>query len=155
TPVIEDGVIVPFGGVYWRADVDTKQQRAELLTRDPTADDDLVALVHPANDVAVVHVALAHGQGLAGDLLDAPPAALPARPCTFTRAPVTGAVGFVGLVSGAATLRRGGVEHKLVVYAGTDQLREALATPTRWPEPMTVKHRVDDLSFAKRRAEIR
>lgn len=156
TPVVEDGTIVPFGGVYYRADVDLKQQRAELLTKDPDPSLPLVALLHRELDVARVPVRLARGGGLDGDIVEWPGTTLPVGTGIFTPAEnQEDGWRLVGLVSGEATLEQGASTRKLIVFAGVDRLREAMATPVPWPEPMTVKHRMDDISLTKRRAEIR
>lgn len=156
TPVVEDGTIVPFGGLFYRADVELKQQRAEFFTSDLAPETPLFALVHRGNDVLTVPVRLARGEGLAGDLLEGPGQRLPAGTGIFTRAPEReGLWQLAGLVTAEATLQAEGGERTLVVFAGVDRIREALATPQPWPEPMTVRHRMDDISITKRQAEVR
>lgn len=156
TPVVEDGTIVPFGGIFVRADVDLKQQRAELLTRDPRPDEALFAIVHGETDVQTLPVTIARGEGLEGDLLEWPGGRLPAGTGIFTRDDGKEEHWrLVGLVSGEATLEKDGNARRLIVFAGVDRIREALASPRPWPEPMTVKHRMDDISVSKRQAEIR
>jgi hypothetical protein len=155
TPVTEDGTILPLGGVLWVADVDTKQQQTPLLGRELTKDDHLVAILYRLPDVATIPVVLARGDGLEGDLLEAPATPLPVGTGIFVRDPETEALRFAGLVSGVATVKKGEAERRLVVFAGTSAMRVALATPTPWPEPVTIKHRPDDIVLTKKRAEIR
>lgn len=149
TPVVEDGLIEPLGGVLARVDVDLKQQCAPLLGRDPSEQDELVALVHAGMSVQELPVRLAHGAQVAGDLIEWPGRTLPAGTGIFVRADDRWS--FVGLVSGEAEVERAGVKQRYCTFAGADRLREALATPRHWPLQQSVKHRPDDISLVKRK----
>lgn len=144
TPVVEDGDIVPFGGVYSRADIDLKHQRAPLLTRDLRADDELVALLHTGLDAERVAVRLASDARVEGDALADPGRSLPLGTPLFVDQP--DGLAFVGLVAGSATLADGS---RFWLFTGIERMREALATARPHPKRENVKHRPDDITVIK------
>lgn len=148
TPMVDDGQIRPAGGIFYRADVDLAQQWVHLLERDPRPDDDLVAMLPAGTDVATVPVRLARSAEVEGDVLEWPGRPLPAGTPIFTRDSERWL--FVGLVAGEAHLEAPGAERRYLVMAGTDRLREMLATPRRYPQPERVKYRPDDVHVIRR-----
>lgn len=143
TPLEESGVIVPAGGVYYRADIQLKHQTAPLLDREPEPGDELFAMLFAGRDVVTVPVQLARGDGMSGSLLESVGRPLPAGTPVFAR--IDDAWHLVGLIAGRATLERGGRQEELLVYAGMDALREMLQTPTVHPPPKHVVFRPDDI----------
>ena len=147
TPLVDDGEIRAYGGIYYLADIDLKHQHANLLERDPTAEDPLVAVVWAGPDTITVPVPLARGEGIAGDLLEPPPRRLPIGTPIF----VDDEYGylFVGLVAGEIELEDGGAVKRYAAFTGVNRMRELLATPRVHPEAPTVKHRPDDITVVK------
>jgi hypothetical protein len=142
--VVEDGAVVPFGGVFRRADIDLRHPIAHWLGRDPTPNDALTALLHDGTNVTTVPVQLATDPRLEGDVLAWPGRSLPAG------TPVCVADGerwlVAGVVSGEVTL---GDSDRFVVFAGCDRVREALATPRIHPPVRRVHYRPDDIQVLR------
>jgi len=147
TLLVEDGVIEHVGGVFYRAEIDLKQQSVPLLERDPNPNDPLLAISFDGRNTDRVPVQLALISGIEGDVLEWPGRSFPAGTGIF--ALQDEALRFVGLIAGEATLTTDTGEQKFLVYAGTDRLREALAVPERYPTKRTVKHRPDDITITK------
>ena len=141
TPVVEDGMLEPYGGSFMRVRLDLDVQKAELLPRRATPADPLVALVHTGTSVTEIPVTLATDPRLDGDALVATQPLPPGTPVFVRGSPLQ----LVGLVAGTATLG----DDRFVVLAGYEPLREALATPRLHPAPHRVIHRPDDISVIK------
>lgn len=144
TPMVDDGTIEPWGGVYYRAELDLKHQRAPLLGRELQYGDALLALVFDRAEPERVTVARARDPRIEGDVLAWPGRTLPAGTPLFVDD--QGTLRFVGLVAGEATLG----SDRFVVFTGLDRLREALATPRPQPQPEWVKYRPDDITVFKK-----
>ena len=149
TPVIEDGTIVSSGSVYSRAEIDLKNQSIPVLERELEPDDTLVAMYMAGPDVRTVSVSLAQDPDVDGDILAWPGQALPAGTAILLATADDG-YRFVGLVSGEAELRVGDDSRRFVVFAGTNQLRDMLLVPERYPTEETIRHRADDITVIKR-----
>lgn len=146
TPLIEDGEIEPAGGVFHRARIDLKTQLLPCLDRDPTTQDQLVAMwmANPRNTKTVpVQLStdpVATGDVLVGDGLELPLGA------TVLRLSDTG-YEFVGMIAGRGTLA--GTDRSFYVFAGMDRVREMLAVPQQYPPQTEPKFRVDDIVVDK------
>jgi hypothetical protein len=145
TPLEEDGTIVPFGGLYYRVDMDLKHQQARFIERPLLPDDALVALVLEARAVREVGVRRTDAPDVEGPALEWPGEDLPVGTGIFTRDRRTDAYRFVGLVSG--TLAMG--DSRYVLFTGPDAMREALLAPRTFPKRYQVKYRPDDISVLK------
>lgn len=145
TPMVDDGVITPFGGIYSHADVDLSQQSVPLLGRDPTPEDRLVVLLHGGLDAVRVPVSLAQEPQVEGDVLEWPGNPLPPGAPVFV-VDEDERLQFLGLVTGELTLPG---ERKLVTFGGTDRMREALAVPIAHPRFPRVHYRPDDIAVIK------
>lgn len=145
TPMVDDGTLRRASDTFLRADIDLRTQRARVLDRAPTAEDELVAMWTPDGArVETVAVTLARDGGVAGDVLNDPGTALPAGAAVLRRSNDEG-MEFVGLIAGhAATAGRG-----YYVFAGVDRVREMLAIPERHPVDLQPKYRPDGISVMK------
>jgi hypothetical protein len=144
TPTVEDGTIVPFGGVYHRADIDLKHQSAPLLGRDLSPDDPLAVMLHGGSEVERIPVTLAADPRLEGDVLAWPGRPLPAGTPLFELSDPE-RPRFVGLVTGELLLG----ESRYLTFAGVDRMREALNVPVAYPRAPRVKYRPDDIAVIK------
>jgi hypothetical protein len=143
TPMVDDATIEPWGGVFFRADLDLKHQRAPLLGREVTDDDRLVALHHDGRSTTRIAVSRARDARVQGDVLAWPGRALAAGTPVFVED--ADVLRFVGLVAGEVALG----SDRFLVCTGLDRLREALATPRLQPQPEYVKYRPDDIAVRK------
>ncbi|HEB51673.1 MAG TPA: hypothetical protein ENI87_00300 [bacterium] len=149
TPLIETGELRAAGGLFTEAVIDLKTQLVRCLDRSLTADDDLQVMWTPdGQSVERVSVALATGEGLAGDLLRDPGVELPAGATLLCRGPRGDAL-FAGLIAGRATVHDGPAKGRYYVVAGPDRVRELLAVPRKWPIDLEPKYRSDDISVMK------
>lgn len=154
TPMVDDGTIVPAGGILCRVDHDLKQQSVPLLERPLRSDDVLAVLVHRGIDVERIDVRLAQGESVRGDLLEWPGRTPPPGSGLFQVDPENGSYRFVGLIAGEASLEDQGRSERYLVFAGLRPLLESLATPEPFPPAVTSKHRPDDITVVKRGKEI-
>lgn len=148
TPMVEDGEIRHLGGVLYLADIDLKHQSVGLLEREATNDDELYAMVHAGGSAPDVNVRLANNDDIEGDVLAWPGGSLPPGSPVF--ADTADGLKLVGLVSGEVRVVGGSSEGRYLTFAGSDRIREALATPRVHPVAPTVKHRPDDISLLKK-----
>lgn len=147
TPMVEEGTIEPFGGIYAFAEMDLSHQHARLLGRDLTPEDRLVVLLHGGVDAIRVPVTLALDPRVEGDVLAWPGRPLPAGSPLFV-ADDAERLHFVGLVTGE--LRLGdGEGQRFLTFGGTDRMREALAVPIAYPRIRKVHYRPDDIPVVK------
>jgi len=153
TPLIDAGEVRYLGSVFYDADIDLKTEAVDLLPRNPTAEDDLVAIVHLGFTTADVPVTLATDPGVEGDVLNWPGARLPAGTGIFRRDEEDESLLLVGLVSGIATVEGDGPPRQYVTYAGTDRLRELLAVPRLHPVNEKIIYRPDDITIIKPETE--
>jgi len=149
TPLVESGEIRYLGSVFYVADMDLKTEAVDLLPRDPTPDDELVAMVYAGFEAAEISVQLATDGVVEGDVLTWPGVRLPAGTAIFTRSKKDQSLLLVGLVSGMATIEGDGPSQRYVTFAGTDRLRELLAVPRLHPAGETIKFRPDDITVIK------
>ena len=149
TPLIEAGEVRYLGSVFYVADMDLKHQAIDLLPRNATGADQLVAIAHLGVDAIEVPVELAENDRVDGDVLTWPGVRLPAGTGVFYRDEDTDRLFLVGLVSGMVTIENAGASKQYVTFAGTDRLRELLAIPRLHPTGETIKHRPDDISVIK------
>lgn len=147
TPMVDDGMIEPAGGVFRRAAIDLRVPFAHLLPRPLRTDDDIRAMWLEGYSVQNVPVRLANGDGLEGDLLEWPGRPLPAGAGLFV--PDGNRWSFAGLVSGEATLEQPGNTRRLFTFAGYDRLRDMLATPRTHLRQPTVEYRRDDIQVVR------
>ena len=148
TPMVDDGVIEPAGGVFRRAAIDLRVPFAHLLPRPLRTDDDIRAMWLEGYTVQSVPVRLARGDGLEGDLLEWPGQSLPAGAGLFV--PTSGNHwAFAGLVSGEATLEQPRSTRRLLTFAGYDRLRDMLATPRSHLRTPEIKYRRDNIQIVR------
>lgn len=147
TPVVEDGVIEPAGGIYYRAAIDLKHQNVHLIDRDVTADDQLMAIRFEGDDddSRIDVEMVAETAAVSGDLLVDPGLDLPVGTGLFTWGPKSDLL-FVGLV--AAEMELDGQSY--LSFAGVDRARESLITATQHPSNPSVVHRPDGISVIRR-----
>ncbi len=155
TPMVEDGEIKSLGGVFYEAEIDLQHQNVHVLEREPTNDDDLIAIVFLGMDTAEVPVRLAEDEsGVQGDVLQWPGTSLRAGTGIFRRELLPRRrqkLYFVGLVTGEIKRTVDGQEQKLITYTGTDRMRELLAVPRNHPQEDWVKYRPDDITVIKKK----
>lgn len=155
TPLVEDGEIRSRGGVFYEAEIDLKYQSVHILERDPTNEDDLIAIVFLGADTRNVPVRLAEDTpGIEGDVLAWPGTPLRAGTGIFVRKELPRRrmeLYFVGLVTGEITRIVDGQEQHFVTFTGTDRVRELLAVPRDYPQEERVKYRPDDITVIKKR----
>lgn len=149
TPLVEAGEIRYLGSVFYVADMDLKTEAVDLLPRNPTPEDDLVAMVYAGFEAAEVPVQLARDGVAEGDVLAWPGVRLPAGAAIFARSEKDQSLLLVGLVSGMATIEGEGPPTRYVTFAGTDRLRELLAVPRLHPAGETIEYRPDDINVIK------
>jgi hypothetical protein len=137
TPLVEDGAVERWGGVFYRALMDLNHPYARFLDRDLRDDDTLFALLLDGQEVALQR---ARTETIAGDVVAWPGRDLPAGTGVFLRDD-RGLV-FVGLVAGRIETGDG----RYLVHTGTTALREALLTAKPHAAPRQVKHRPDDIT---------
>ncbi|MBM4063014.1 MAG: hypothetical protein FJ265_18255 [Planctomycetes bacterium] len=149
TPLVESGTLAPAGGGFTQADIDLKTQAVRALDRAVAPGDRLVATwTADGTHTTEVAVELAAGPAAAGDLLAAGAVPLPAGAAVL-RVGDDGALQFVGLVAGKATLEAPGGRTDYYVFAGVDRVRELLAVPRRHPVEVAPRHRPDDITVLK------
>lgn len=143
TPLVDDGEVERWGGVFFRANMDLKHPYAPFLDRDLGDDEPLVALMTDGRSFEEIGLQRARGPGVAGDLVVWPGRDLEAGTGVF----VYGERGLalVGMIAGSVQLG----DQRYLVHTGTTALREALlaAKPSR--EPRRVVHRPDDITIDK------
>jgi hypothetical protein len=157
TVTIEDGEIRPFAGMFYEARIDLQTPDVHLLPRALTPDDDVFAMVYTRRGAMPkrVHVRRAREEGLAGDLLEDPrsmrPDSLPIGAPLFVDGP-RGSLLVAGLVSGHATWQAAPTREpqRLVVFAGPERLREALAVPRVDEQPVPT-YRPDGITVLRER----
>lgn len=140
---VEDGVIEPVGGNFYRAAIDLEHQQAHFLGRDLTPRDPLIAMWIGDGDVRETTLRLSNDRDITGDVANYPGLQLPIGTPLFVRE--GDQLMFCGLVSGEASLLRDGREQRFVLFSGPDRVREMLLTPRPDPEPREIKHRADGL----------
>lgn len=143
TPLVEDGVILPWGGVFYAATMDLRFQHVSFLGRELTADDDLVALLTDGRNFEEIDLQRASGPGIGGDVVAWPGRDLPAGTGVFAR--TEEGLRVVGMIAGRIEV--GG--ERYLVHTGTGALREALLTAKPYREPRRIVHRPDGLSIDK------
>jgi hypothetical protein len=150
TPLIETGELEPTGSVFTRAVIDLKTQLVRVMDRTPTVDDELAVMwTADGTNEHTIAVALARGDGLAGDLLRDPGQPVPTGATVLCRAP-EGTWLFAGLVAGTATVAGGPTAGRYVVFAGVDRVRELLAVPQPYPTTeLRTKYRPDDITVTR------
>ncbi|HLU37902.1 MAG TPA: hypothetical protein VK081_00860 [Planctomycetota bacterium] len=139
TPLVEDGTVEPWGGVFFRAAMDLNHQYAPFLDRDLRDDDELFALLYDGTEVSLQR---AQGPGVAGDVVHWPGRDLPAGTGVFVRDPEDGGLRLVGMIAG----RIDAGDARYLVHTGTTALREALLAAKPHAEMRQVKHRPDDIT---------
>lgn len=143
TPLIEDGTLLRASAVFTFADIELKTQRARCLDRDPTANDELLAMwLTDTKSVQTAAVTLAADPAVKGDALSAD-AELPAGAALFAQ--TDAGLRFFGLVAGKAELTQSGQTRAFYVFAGMDRVRELLATPQEYPPRTAPKFRYDGI----------
>ncbi len=147
TRVVEDGAVVPTGGYSARAEMDLKNPSIPILDREVQAGDTLVAMYMAGLDVQTVSVSLAQDPAVEGDVLDWPGQPLPAGAAVLLDTP--DGYRFIGLVSGEAVLQRDGDSKRFVLFAGSNQMRDMLLVPERYPTEERIVHRPDDIIVIK------
>ncbi len=149
--IVDDGEIIPFGGAYAIADIILKTQAVPVLTRELTAEDELVALVLEDRDVEYLDVTLSKHSAVSGYAIDWPDRDLPEGTGIFTyrSGAQAGELTFVGLASGMATLNQNGTTTKFITFTGPARMREALATPRPLYKKREVIHRPDGISISR------
>lgn len=140
TPLIEDGTVERWGGVFFRAAMDLKHPRARFLDRELAPDEPLLAMLHAGGTVQEVALQRAREPGIAGDVVAWPGRDLPAGTGVFVRADDD--LLFVGLIGGSIDTG----SSRYLVHTGTTALREALLTAKPHAEARQVKHRPDDIT---------
>jgi hypothetical protein len=143
TPLIEDGEVLPWGGVFFLADFDLKHQSAPFLERELADDEELVAMVWEGGGVDTIGLTRARGGRVEGNAVHWPGRDLPAG----TPVLVDDERGYrlVGLIAGRIEI--GG--ERYLVHTGIGEIRQALLTPRPIRQPTRVKHRPDDITVEK------
>ncbi len=139
TPLVEDGEIVPWAGVFYRADIDLKHPHAEFIDRELTPSDQLIALVPEVGRVDELPLTRVSNAEVQGDVVAWPGRDLPVGTGVFVRQDDRWRL--VGLIGGVLEL--GG--ERYYVHTGTSALRDALLTAQPHPRPHKIKHRDDDV----------
>jgi hypothetical protein len=140
TPVVDDGRIEAFGGVFYRAAIDLRFPWASFLDRELRAEDELVALVAEIGRVDSVPLTRVDNAEVQGDVVAWPGRDLPIGTGVFVRADDQWrAVGMIG-----GQIEVGG--QRYYVHTGTTAWRDALLTARAHPKPREVKHRADDIT---------
>ncbi len=149
--ITEDGVVTKLGGIYAKADIDLKTQSVPVLLRELTAEDQLVALTMEGSSVSRTVVQLANDDIAEGHVLQWPGRELAAGSAIFRirTGQNAGALQFVGLANGIATLTANGRERRYITFTGPTRMREALATPIPIFPSNRIKHRPDGISVRK------
>jgi hypothetical protein len=149
TPLVDAGMLQSTGSTFTQAEIDLKTQAVRVLDRNPTADDDLIAMWTPDGETTTsIRVNLAHAEGVSGDVLEHPGTELPPGACILRRGEGN-SVQFVGLVAGKATCtNQAGTQH-YYVYAGLDRVRELIARPQQYPTDLVPKYRTDDITVMR------
>lgn len=145
--VVDDGEVEPFGGVYRRAAIERRHQRAPLWTDELTGQEDLVAIYfdpEDLDDVVRTSVELAVLDGVSGNALRATSTQIPAGAGVFVRDEDKN-LHLVGLVAAKAVLESGTTVQPLWIFHGLEQMREALLQAERESPLTRVKYRSDDL----------
>lgn len=141
-PIVEDGRIDGFGGVYSRAVIDRKHEAAPVWTRKLERGEGLIAQRWRGGDVENIDVRVSTDVAVDGDVLDAPDVELPLGTGVFKEA--DGRLHFVGLVAATADLEDASLgSRRFVLFTGPDRLAEALAVPERTSTPPQIKYRPD------------
>lgn len=145
---VEDGVIEPAGGIFYRAEIDLKHQVTHFLGRDVRPTDEVVAITMNGRYAEEVPLELARASGVDGDVAHHPGVALDAGTPVFVRDDEDELL-FVGLVAAEATMQSETGSRRYVLFTGSDRLRELMLVPTRDPKPRRAKHRADGISVLK------
>ncbi|MCA8944112.1 MAG: hypothetical protein KDB80_16225 [Planctomycetes bacterium] len=145
---VEDGVVEPAGGLFYRAEIDLKHQYAHFLGRDVTEQDELVAITFDGDSTSDVPLQLVREGGVSGDVARHPGVDLDAGTPVFVRSS-EGDLLFVGLVAAEASRSGEARTERYVVFTGADRLREMMLVPQRDPQPRKAKHRADGISVVK------
>lgn len=143
TPVVEDGTVERWGGVFYRAQMDLEHPRARFLDRDLTEGEPLLAVLHEGHSTAEVDLQRVREPGIEGDVVAWPGRDLPAGTGVFVRDDE--GLAFVGMIAGR--IETGGSRY--LVHTGTTAMREALLTAKPHAEPRLLKHRPDDITVDK------
>ncbi|MEZ5962575.1 MAG: hypothetical protein R3F56_01900 [Planctomycetota bacterium] len=143
TPVIEDGVVERWGGIFFRARMDLRHQHVPYLDRDLEPDETLVAMLTDGPTFVEIPLVRAHGAQIEGDAVDWPGRELPAGTGVFAR--TDGGLRVVGMIAGSIEVG----DQRYLVHTGTTALREALLTARPQREPRRVEHRPDDITIDK------
>ncbi len=143
TPLVEDGEILPWGGVFFLADIDLKHQRAPFLERELRDDEAMVAMTWTGGDVETIDVERVRNDDVEGNVIAWPGRDLP--PGTGIFVEVDKGYRLVGLVAGR--LEVGGARY--LVHTGIGEIRQALLTPRPIRQPTRVRHRPDDITVEK------
>ena len=147
----EDGQIFPHGGALFEARTDVKTPKVHVLGRPLNDDDKLYAMVFPQRGRPYrFRVYRAEAEGLEGDILRKPRRPLPAGAPILVDGNEDG-LRLAGLVRGTAqwTPGDGREPEELVVFAGPDRLREALAVPRQIEGRPTPIYRPDDIDLLR------
>ncbi len=143
TPLVEDGTVEPWAGVFFRATMDLKYPSARFLDRDLEPDEPLVAMYYSGNQVEEVALQRAREPGVQGDVVDWPGRDLPAGTGVFVRDDE--GLALVGLIAGRIET----AGQRYLVHTGTTTMRLAMLTAKPPTEPRQVKHRPDDITVDK------
>jgi hypothetical protein len=149
--IIEDGVVGELGGGYALAQIDLKTQAVPVMTRELTADDELVALVMVGRSVERIDVELADDSIAAGYALRWPGRTMPAGTGIFVvrAGQNAGDLHFAGLANGLVTVTTATGSKRYITFTGPARMREAMATPKPMFKPHKIKHRPDGISVKK------
>lgn len=143
TPMVEDGVVERWAGVFYRANMDLKHQRARFLDRDLAPDEPLVAMVYAGAQVEEFALQRVHEPTVQGDVVAWPGRDLPAGTGVFVRE--DDGLKFVGLIAGCIDIG----SKRYLVHTGTTAMREAMLTAKPHTTPRQVRHRPDDITIEK------
>jgi hypothetical protein len=141
TPLVEDGVVERWGGIFYRATIDLKHPFARFLDRELRADDKLKALLYARGAVEVIELKRATDPAIAGDVVVWPGRDLPVGTGVFSE-DERGLL-FVGLIAGQIEV----AGTRYLVHTGVNALREAMMTAKPHAERRQVKHRPDDITI--------
>jgi len=140
TPLVEDGVVEPYGGVFFKATMDLHHQQVPFLDRELAADEPLLALLTDGRSFEEVPLERARGPVVDGDVVAWPGRDLPAGTGVFVRD--ERGLHVVGMIAGRLELG----DERYLVHTGISAWREALLTAKpRRPERHVV-HRPDDIT---------
>lgn len=143
TPLVEDGVVEAWGGVFFRAKMDLRFQHAPYLDRDLAPDEPLFAMLTDGRACEEVPLQRAHGPDIDGDVVVWPGRDLPAGAGVFAH--TDDGLRLVGMIAGSVEV----AGQRYLVHTGTTAWREAMLTALPRREPRRVVHRPDDITIDK------